>query len=586
MKRYRNFILILVLLSTVFGFAACEKETESRADIPEQFVALGDTIYKLVPGEELILTPQFDKNPLREYTWTVEKSDVVSLQENTDGSMTVIGIRNGTSSVTISSTDGIVIATCTVVVDDGSAVAAADGVIKILAIGNSFSEDALENYLYELAKEEGVPIVIGNLYIGGASLDLHLENATGNRAAYQYRKIGEGGVKTNTASVSIATAIADDDWDYISMQQASPNSGQYNTFTTPLPLLVDYVKKTTTNTKIKLIMHQTWAYAQNSTHEGFANYNKDQMTMYQAIVDAVGRAADLIEADMLIPAGTAIQNGRTSLIGDNFTRDGYHLDLSIGRYTAACTWFEMLTGKSPIGKLFKPQGLSDYEAEIAQHAAHYAVLNPHSVTQMTDYQDAGGSGISTTPVFVGFGFNNATAGWNGFMGANSYLEGETITNLKDANENYTGVSMTIVEGFNGRNANGEKSTTTDMNIPTEVSSYSYFGNSKAVFSGKTIVQSVLRVSGLDKTKKYNFCFFGTRSGVGAGDNREAKYIVKGENEIVSRLDASNNTTKTACSNAVQPDSNGEITITVTSGENNTNSTGFFYINAVRIVSAG
>src|SRR5690606_24707220 len=539
MKRYRNFIWILLLLSTVFGFAACEKATESKTDILEQFVALGDTSYTLAPGEELILAPQFDKHPLREYRWTVDHSEVVSLRENTDGSMTVIGIRNGTSIVTLSSTDAAVVAACTIIVDDGSA-AADDGVIKILAIGNSFSEDALENYLYELAAAADVPIVIGNLYIGGAPLDLHWENAAGNKAAYQYRKIAQNGTKTNTASTSIATAIADDDWDYISLQQASPNSGQYNTFVTPLPLLAEYVKETATNSKVKLILHQTWAYAQNSTHQGFANYNNDQKTMYDAIVDATGRAADLIQADMLVPTGTAIQNGRTSLIGDNFTRDGYHLDLTIGRYTAACTWFEMLTGKSVVGNLFKPEALNDYETEIAQYAAHYAVSQPAEVTELTAYQDGGGTGVLTKPVFVGFGFNDAIAGWNGFMGANSYLAGESLANLQDEEGNYTGVSITIVEGFNGRNANGEKNTTTDMNIPSEVSSYSYFGNSKKVFSGKTIVQSTLRLSGLNKTKKYNFCFFGTRSDVAAGDNREAKYIVKGENEVVSYLDASNN----------------------------------------------
>jgi len=38
--------------------------------------------------------------------------------------------------------------------------------LKILAIGNSFSEDAVENYLFELAEAAGKKIIIGNLYIG------------------------------------------------------------------------------------------------------------------------------------------------------------------------------------------------------------------------------------------------------------------------------------------------------------------------------------------------------------------------------------------------------------------------------------
>jgi len=40
--------------------------------------------------------------------------------------------------------------------------------LKVLAIGNSFSEDAVENYLFELAEAVGKKIIIGNLYIGGA----------------------------------------------------------------------------------------------------------------------------------------------------------------------------------------------------------------------------------------------------------------------------------------------------------------------------------------------------------------------------------------------------------------------------------
>ena len=55
------------------------------------------------------------------------------------------------------------------------------------------------------------------------------------------------------------------------------------------------------------------------------------MTMYRAIVDAVWKAKDLAGIELVVPAGTAIQNGRTSYIGDKFTRDGYY---EIGR--ASC----------------------------------------------------------------------------------------------------------------------------------------------------------------------------------------------------------------------------------------------------------
>ena len=43
--------------------------------------------------------------------------------------------------------------------------------VRILAIGNSFSQDAVEQYLHELAEAEGISTIIGNMFIGGCSLE-------------------------------------------------------------------------------------------------------------------------------------------------------------------------------------------------------------------------------------------------------------------------------------------------------------------------------------------------------------------------------------------------------------------------------
>lgn len=259
--------------------------------------------------------------------------------------------------------------------------------IKVLAIGNSFSQDAVEQYLFELANAEGFEIIIGNLYIGGCSLETHWINAKDDKPNYEYRKINNSGIKTNTPNVSIASALADESWDFISFQQVSSSSGIYDTYLEPLPLLYQYVSSRVTNKDVKYILHQTWAYSHDSNHPMFGNYNHDQMTMYNAIVDAVCKAKDLVPIDFVIPSGTAIQNGRTSYIGDNFCIDGYHLDLNIGRYTAACTWFEKIFNTSVVGNIFKPDSLSGYDSQIAQHAAHNAVKYPNKITTLTDYTE-------------------------------------------------------------------------------------------------------------------------------------------------------------------------------------------------------
>ena len=87
-----------------------------------------------------------------------------------------------------------------------------DGILRILAIGNSFSQDAVEQYLYELFATSGQKVIIGNLYIGGCSLQKHYDNISGDKAAYEYRKVVDG-QKTNRTGVKISSALEEEPWD-------------------------------------------------------------------------------------------------------------------------------------------------------------------------------------------------------------------------------------------------------------------------------------------------------------------------------------------------------------------------------------
>ena len=254
--------------------------------------------------------------------------------------------------------------------------------VRILAIGNSFSQDAVEQYLHELAEAEGISTIIGNMFIGGCSLERHVKNARDNAPAYAYRKIGTDGKKREKGKMSLETVLADEDWDYVSLQQASPFSGMYETYEASLPELIEYVKARLPK-RTKLMLHQTWAYASTSKHSGFKNYNCNQLTMYQAIADAVKKAAKANKIKIVIPSGTAIQNARTSFIGDHLNRDGYHLDVKIGRYTAACTWFERIFKHNVVGNPYAPEGLDEARKAVAQKAAHAAVKHPYKVTELS-----------------------------------------------------------------------------------------------------------------------------------------------------------------------------------------------------------
>jgi len=252
--------------------------------------------------------------------------------------------------------------------------------LKVLAIGNSFSEDAIENYLFELADAAGEEIIIGNLYIGGASLSLHEENSRKNKAAYSYRKITPSGQKTIINDFTLSDGIADEDWDYISVQQVSQNSGQYEVVMQHLPQLLAYIRERAPQAKI--IYHQTWAYQHDSSHPGFANYDRSQEKMYNAIASTTHRVSELKDIHTVVPSGSAVQNARTSSLGDTLTRDGYHLELTYGRFTAACTWYQKLFGLDVRGNPYKPDSISDLQSKIAKEAAFQAVKKPFEVSKI------------------------------------------------------------------------------------------------------------------------------------------------------------------------------------------------------------
>lgn len=255
-----------------------------------------------------------------------------------------------------------------------------DKVVRILAIGNSFSEDAVEQHLHDIAAADGVEVIIGNMYIGGCSLQKHLNNARKNKPAYKYRKIGLDGKKVETKEFTLEAALADEQWDYVSLQQKSGLSGKYDTWEESLPQLVEYVKARVPK-KARLMIHQTWAYDKTSQHKDFKNYDHDQMKMYNAIVDAVVRSSKLTKIRMVIPSGTAVQNARTTILGDRMTRDGYHLHRTYGRYVAACTWYEKIFRKNVVGNSYLPDGMTEEERLAAQESAHAAVRKPLKVTK-------------------------------------------------------------------------------------------------------------------------------------------------------------------------------------------------------------
>ncbi|MDD3478212.1 MAG: DUF4886 domain-containing protein [Candidatus Izemoplasmatales bacterium] len=258
---------------------------------------------------------------------------------------------------------------------------------KVLSIGNSFSEDA-QRYLWSIANSYGIDpenIVVANMYIGGCSLATHVANMISDSPAYTYQLYTSASISTQ-AGMKLSTALTLEDWDVITIQQVSQDSGMPSSYSDYVVRLVEYIEANATNPNVQIMWHMTWAYAQTSTHSGFLNYGSDQQTMYHAIINAVNqKILTVAQIESVIPSVTAIQNARTSYIGDYFNRDGYHLSDPLGRYIAGLMFFKQITGfdVSPSTIAYMPTGVSELQQQLAMEAVNNAYQSRYQVVAST-----------------------------------------------------------------------------------------------------------------------------------------------------------------------------------------------------------
>lgn len=209
--------------------------------------------------------------------------------------------------------------------------------MKVLSIGNSFSQDA-HRYLHLLAGREGVAMKTVNLFIGGCSLRTHYLNMLGDHAAYDFEFNGQGtGIK-----VSLRQALESDDWDCITWQQASHLSGHFETYTPYIEALAEYGKKYCPHAKI--LIHQTWAYEDGSEKLKALGDYATAGEMLAAVCAAYEKAAESIRADGVIPSGRAMMKALEMGL-EKVHRDTFHASLGVGRYLLALCWYKALTGR-------------------------------------------------------------------------------------------------------------------------------------------------------------------------------------------------------------------------------------------------
>lgn len=250
--------------------------------------------------------------------------------------------------------------------------------IRILSIGNSFSTDATR-YLWEIASAMGCEVETVNLYIGGCSLYTHVKHLRSGARAYSYERNG----CHMAEEASIPETLKAGPWDFVTLQQASHYSGLPQTYHPFLEELADYIKAVAPGAKI--LMHQTWSYDPESTHDGFPTYNMDSAFMYQAVKAAYAEAAASIGCD-LIPVGDAVEAARKDPMftpGSGkypMNRDGFHLSVPYGRYLAALVWCEKLLKLDVREDTYIPvtrDGAANVEALQVLRGIAHSIVNPN-----------------------------------------------------------------------------------------------------------------------------------------------------------------------------------------------------------------
>jgi len=259
--------------------------------------------------------------------------------------------------------------------------------IRILCIGNSFSWDAVEQELVPLCDAEGIEIEVNNLYYGGCSLQQHATFMLKDTAAYSHRvctnnhsPIHHRQTRVIRDTISLKDALKDGQYDFISFQQASHDSGIKSTYEPWLSILIDTV--VAYQPQAQLCWMQTWAYSQDAKHPAYSRYHNSQTEMWDSIQSCTRYVKEIVNKHqssnrqfILIPCGQAIQNARATKLGDTLCRDGYHLNYTYGRYTAACVWYEMITRKDVRRNPARNPEMTRQQQQLAQKSAHKAVKN-------------------------------------------------------------------------------------------------------------------------------------------------------------------------------------------------------------------
>ena len=262
--------------------------------------------------------------------------------------------------------------------------------LDVLFIGNSFSIDTSSELPSILASLGINNVNVYVLYKGACSLKEHFQFYKTDNPVYDLYLYNSRGETLLEKKTTIKKVMSRYDYDIVVFQQYSLLSGNYSSYEPYLGRLIQAYKLNAINPRTTFAFNETWAYG--SKHKNIKEY-QNPLNMWKQICLSTRKMKEESGIDIIIPCGTAVQNARAVPMlktEKELTRDNQHLDLYMGRYLAACTFFESIIApclgrsiredKSVIGKNGERNQVNATNRRLLQNCARLAVANNYVVS--------------------------------------------------------------------------------------------------------------------------------------------------------------------------------------------------------------
>ncbi len=416
LKLLTTLLVAVALLSCSKGkeSAPQQEDTDDKVTPPVAVYQISLDKYKttLYKGESTNLVssifPEIAAN--KEVSWSSSDGAIATVDQ--EGKVTAVAA--GETTITAKTADQDKTATCHIVVTD---------TYNILFIGNSFTQDAIENHFLSLINIAGLKdkINIHWMHLGGRTMAQHSAAYVIGSADYHYNIPDYNTLKwTNTGLTPLPKTAKSVEWNLVTIQEHTGNKDAWEWDKYHRDNIESLISNITKDQKgapafmyVMAVAYGDPAFpdiqSYGSKQSVLQNYfQSDQVKMYNTIVERAKKVMAETAVDEVIATGTMLQNLRTSSVNNrisltlpraDLTRDSYHMDKGLARYGAACTFFERIL--TPVFDVGVPVSYTDADgtvslkvdyrtpltkenASIALEAARKAIEKPFEITDMSN----------------------------------------------------------------------------------------------------------------------------------------------------------------------------------------------------------